>query len=328
MRLASIGFEDRERVGFALGDGALVGIDDAWETAGLGVAPATLLELVEGGPALRDDLDRAFAAAVGAGDALPRIPLSAVHWRPPVCRPSKIVGVALNNAAFAPAAHRYFEKPAFFLKPSSCLIGHGDAIEVGADYGLTHPEAELACVIGRRARRLDPDEALSAVFGYAIFDDVTCPGMKDRDSIHLKVPAGLPGSTPVAWRELRSPEDREILLTYHARSKGADTFGPMGPWLVTADDVPDPNDLAVRVWLGDELVTEDHTANLSFSVAEVLARLTATMTLEPGDVVHFGTAVNPVKYGLRDADIHRLDGPIAIEIDGLGRLENPVVHLP
>ena len=327
MRLASFRFDDRERVGFEVGPSALAALDVAWPAAGLGEPPATLLELIEAGDRGRRDLDRCRAHALGHPDEVPHIPVEAVHWRPPVRRPSKVVGVALNNAAFAPAAHRYFEKPAFFLKPPSCLIGHGDPIEVGADYGLTHPEAELACVIGRRLRRASEDTCREAVFGYAIIDDVTCPGMKDRDSIHLKIPAGMPGERRIDWRELRSPEDGDVYLTYHARSKGADTFGPMGPWLVTADEVPDPHALGVRVWMGDDLVTEDHTGSLSFRVPEVLAHLAASMTLEPGDVVHFGTAVNPVKYGLRQADLSHLDGPVAIEIDGLGRLENPVVRI-
>jgi 2-keto-4-pentenoate hydratase/2-oxohepta-3-ene-1,7-dioic acid hydratase in catechol pathway len=327
MRLASFEYEGRERVGFAVDEGLLVGLDDAWRAAGLGPAPETLLALVEGGSAAGAALAQAYAAVRASPSAAIRIPASEIRWRPPVRRPSKIVGVALNNSAFAPVAHRYFEKPAFFLKPPSCLIGHGEPIEVGANYGLTHPEAELACVIGRRARCLDPSEALGAVFGYAIFDDITSPGMKDEDSVHLQVPAGARGGTPPDWRALRSPDDRDVFLTYHARSKGADTFGPMGPWLVTADEVRDPNSLGVRVFLGDELVTEDHTGQLSFPVSEVLAHLSAVMTLEPGDVVHFGTAVNPVRYGLRDVNLHRLGGPVAIEIDGLGRLENPVVHL-
>ena len=327
MRLASVAFEERERVGFELGQGRLVGLDDAWHAAGLRDAPASMLELLEAGPSAREDLGTAHAHVRLHPDEVPQIPTEDVQWRPPVRRPSKIVGVALNNSAFAPAAHRYFERPAFFLKPPSCLIGHGDAIEIREGYGLTHPEAELACVIGERLQRAPADECRDAVFGYSIIDDVTCPGMKDRDSIHLKVPAAGPSEGAIEWREVRSSHDADVYLTYHARSKGADTFGPIGPWLVTADEVPDPHALGVRVYLGDELITEDHTGNLSFRVPDVLSHLSSTMTLEPGDIVHFGTAVNPVKYGLRDADLSRLDGPVAIEIDGIGRLETPVVHI-
>ena len=326
MRLASVAFEGRERVGFELGPGRLVGLDDAWEAAGLGDAPASMLELLEAGSSARANLQTACAHAQRHPGGVPQIPTEAVQWRPPVRRPSKVVGVALNNAAFAPAAHRYFEKPAFFLKPPSCLIGHGDAIEIREGYGLTHPEAELACVIGERLRRAPADECRDAIFGYSIIDDVTCPAMKDRDSIHLKVPTASSSERAIEWREVRSASDADVFLTYHARSKGADTFGPIGPWLVTADEVPDPHALGVRVYLGDELITEDHTGNLSFQVPEVLSHLSGTMTLEPGDIVHVGTAVNPVKYSLRDADLSRLDGPVAIEIDGIGRLETPVVR--
>lgn len=325
MRFATVRADGRELVVFEGPDGRLVDLAESWHAAGAdGEAPATLLELVERGT---DGLLGARAAALAPVSAASSWSPEEVRWLPPIRRPSKIVGVAINNSLIAAAAYRYFEEPAFFFKPPSSLIGHGEAIEVEVGYGLTHPEPELACVIAKSSKGLSEDEALDAVFGYSIINDITSPGLKDRDSIHLKVPAGVPGAESVSgWREIRGEEDRDIFLTYHARSKGADTFGPMGPWLTTADQVGDPNNLSVKGWLGDELGTEDSTSALSFTVQRVLSHLTRTMTLEPGDIVHFGTAARPVKYTLREMDITRVDGDLSVEIDGLGTLRNPIVR--
>jgi 2-keto-4-pentenoate hydratase/2-oxohepta-3-ene-1,7-dioic acid hydratase in catechol pathway len=117
------------------------------------------------------------------------------------------------------------------------------------------------------------------------------------------------------------------MVTYHVRSKGADTFGPMGPWLVTADEIPDPNKLGVKLWLAEELMTVDNTASLSFSIAQVISHLSQTVTLEPGDIVHFGTAADPSRYALREINITRMGGPLTVEIERIGRLTNPVALL-
>ena len=262
----------------------------------------------------------ALEAAIVRGDARA---IAADRWLPPVS-PGKIVGVALNNSSFAPMAFRYFKTPAFFMKAPSSLVGHGDPVVVRPDYGLTHPEAELACVIGKRASRLTLSNALDAVFGYTIINDVTSVGLKDEDSMHLEFEREPAGYTDPGWRRQRSGEDWDLYLTYHFRSKCTDTFGPIGPWVTTADDVPDPDNLAITAWLGDRLIAQDSTANLSFSIAEVLVHLTRYSTLEPGDVVHFGTAVDPARYALREANILADPSEMCIEIERLGTLRSPV----
>ncbi len=326
MKLATFRFEGRERIGLATAEDAIVDLGEAFEATGTAGPPGTLLELVEAGPELRATLEAVHAAAHRI--PLRRISVAEVAWLPPIRRPSKVIGVALNNAIFSKLAYRYFEEPSFFLKPPSALVGHGEPIEIAEEYGLTHPEPELACIIGRRARRIAERDALDHVFGYTIINDVTSPGLKDRDSLHLEMPPGIPGVTDeIPWRRQRCAGDRDLFLTYHARSKGCDTFGPIGPWLVTADEIPNPNQLGIRAWLGDSLVTEDSTANLSFPVEHVIAHLSRYMTLEPGDVVHFGTAANPARYTLREADMSRLGGPLSIAIERLGTLSNPVTRI-
>lgn len=251
-------------------------------------------------------------------------PIVPDQWLPPLAKPGKIIGVAMNNSAFAKPSFRYFEAPAFFMKSPSSLIGHGEPIIMREEYGLTHPEAELACVIGRRGSHLDVETARDIIFGYTIINDITSVGLKDEDSLHLEFNSANPGQSPADWRRARDKDDWDVFLTYHFRSKCTDTFGPIGPWITTADAVPDPDALGIRAWLGDRQIAEDSTANLSFSIAQVLAHLSRYATLEPGDIVHFGTAIDPRRYALREANILRDPSDIRIEIDGLGTLTNPV----
>ena len=266
-------------------------------------------------------LERKTLEQIASGEIAAVTP---AKWLPPVARPGKIIGVAMNNSAFAGPSFRYFDKPAFFMKSPSSLIGHGEAVIMREDYGLTHPEAELACVIGRRASHLDVATARDVVFGYTIMNDITSVGLKDKDSLHLEFATANPGQSPAEWRRARDEHDWDVYLTYHFRSKCTDGFGPLGPWITTADAVPDPDNLSIHAWLGDRQIAEDSTANLSFSVAEVLAHLTRYATLEPGDIVHFGTAIDPRCYALREANILRDPSDMRIEIEGLGTLINPV----
>ena len=314
MRLASVFIAERPAVVAQAPGGTIV---DAG--ALLGRADIGMDELIADAPAVLGEL----AEHLEQGEP---VPVEQVRWRAPSPRPSKIVGVAVNNSTIARIAHRPATEPAYFLKPPSALTGHGEPIIVDRGWGLTHPEPELAAVIGRRTRAVAPEDALEAVFGFTIINDITSPGLKARDSMELVPPRAM--NQDLSWRERHGEDDHSIYLTYHARSKGCDTFAPMGPWLVTRDEVDDPNRLAVNGFLGDELVVTDTTANLTFSVETVIAHLSAHMTLDPGDVVHFGTATHPnqpERYpGLWALDMSRLDEPHGVEIEGIGRLENPV----
>lgn len=277
--------------------------------------------------------DRRLAAAVGeriaavAAGATVYSP-DEVRWLPPSPRPSKIVGVALNNALGNQFAHRAPTEPAYFLKPPSALVGHREPIVIEDDYGLTHPEPELAAVIGRRIRRASGTDAADAIFGYTIINDITSPALKDRDSMALELP--LPIGAPPQWRQTSAADEHHLHLTYHARSKGCDTFAPMGPWLVTTDELPDPSELAVRGLLDDVEVLLDSTARLTFPSSEVVAHLSHYMTLEPGDVVHFGSAFMPAKPdrfpNIRAIDLSTIGDVVSVEIDGIGRLDNPVLR--
>ncbi len=272
---------------------------------------------------------RALASVIADGHHTTPVDPADIEWLPPVTDPSKIVGVALNNDVFNYLAARKMTAPMYFLTPPSAMTGHGTHIEVDPAWGLVHPEPELAAVIGATLKRATPEDAAAAVFGYTIINDISSPGLKSDDSVELVMPEGMTVDEP--WRTMRGDDDRSLYLTYHARSKGTDTFAPIGPWIVTADEITRPNDLTVRGYLDDDLVLEDSTANLTFSIPDVIAHLSQTMTLTPGDIVHFGTAARPALPDrfptIRSIDLTRHGHRVSVEISGLGRLENPIRRL-
>ncbi|MGE0742631.1 MAG: fumarylacetoacetate hydrolase family protein [Hyphomonadaceae bacterium] len=308
MKLATVRHAGVDRPAFIV-EGRAILLSEAFEAAGR-IAPASTLALVEREDEGRADLEAAWRAA----EQLEGMPARSVHWRPPV-RGYKIVSTAINNAGVAKLAAVVPQNPPFFLKPSSAMIGHGETILIRPDYGLTHPEAELAIVIGRRVKHLTHANALGAVFGYTIINDITSITLKSEDTYVFPSPGGDPPPPGFEWGDMQ--------LTYHARSKGTDTFAPIGPWIMGRDEIDDPNCLGVRVFMGDELVTSDNTANLRYSVQDVLVWASRYFTLEPGDIVHMGTAAAG-RYSLRELDLQAWDGPLAVEIDGIGRLNNPI----
>jgi 2-keto-4-pentenoate hydratase/2-oxohepta-3-ene-1,7-dioic acid hydratase in catechol pathway len=212
-------------------------------------------------------------------------------------RPGKVLAIARNYADHA--AERGTAPPAeptAFLKPSSCLIGPGDAIVLPALSAEVDFEAELAVVIGRAARHVPAARALEHVAGYTILNDVTARDLQRTDG---------------QW----------------ARAKGMDTFGPVGPRLVAAADVPDPHALRIRLWLSGELMQDGSTGDMVHRVPKLVEHLSAAFTLEPGDLIATGTPAG-VGAGRTPPRFLRPGDVVRIEIDGLGVLENPVVAAP
>jgi 2-keto-4-pentenoate hydratase/2-oxohepta-3-ene-1,7-dioic acid hydratase in catechol pathway len=313
MKLATYKIGADTQVGFALGE-RLVPLGAAFRAAGLGAAPPTMLALIEGGAAGLAALAKAYVAATSVTEAHRQ---SDVEWLPPV-RGYKILAVAINNSGVAKLASVVAKHPPFFMKAGSSLIGHGQKLVIRPDYGLTHPEAELAVVIGQHCKNLTAETALDAVFGYTIINDITSITMKSEDTYVFPAPKSGPTPPGFEWGDMQ--------LTYHARSKSTDGFGPMGPWIVTRDEIANPNRLAVKVFMAEEEVTADNTANLRYSVQEVLVWASRYFTLEPGDVIQLGTAAAG-RYSLRELDLQVWDGPLAIEIEGIGRISNPIERI-
>lgn len=304
------------RVGLAEVDGAVavlarVSDDEAAVVEGIGSLDAVFLG-VHSPAQLRD----AVAAALEAGR---RVPLARIAWLPPVRRPGKILCVALNNSANPDRIMSGPDTPAMFVKPSSSLIGSGRPIRLREDMGRVHPEPELAVVIGEGGADIPVERALAHVFGYTVFDDLTSPTLRDADTFHYRAihpdPAAADGIRYVdSW------------VSYPARYKGSDTFGPLGPWIATSDEIPDPHALRITCRHDGRLVTDDSTANLRFSVAEVISFASRYLTLEPGDVIAMGTALKRSARGgaVQNVDLNRLGGVLDVEIEGVGRLSNPV----
>jgi 2-keto-4-pentenoate hydratase/2-oxohepta-3-ene-1,7-dioic acid hydratase in catechol pathway len=316
MRLSTYKEDGQVKIGFAVSDEALVAVADAYQDAGLGVSPESMLELIELPETQKPKLQRAWQVALRNPTLRRRN--DTVEWLPPV-QPRKILGVPINNAGAAKLASVCPDIPNFFLKPSSCLIGHKQAIVVRPEYGLTHPEAELAVVIGQRSKGLSPEHAMDAVFGFTIINDVTSVTLKSGDTFVFPAPAARGGRPQPGF------EHGDLHLTYHARSKGCDTFGPCGPWIVTKDEVPNPDHVAVRVFLEGEECTTDNTANLRFGVEWVVSWASQFFTLEPGDMLHLGTSTAG-KYGMRELDFQSWDGPCSIVMEGIGTLSNPILR--
>jgi 2-keto-4-pentenoate hydratase/2-oxohepta-3-ene-1,7-dioic acid hydratase in catechol pathway len=312
VKLASFRAAGADRIGVAL-EGGIADLAEIID------APGEMIGFIASGRL--PELARSLAKGDASRHAL--YSPDEIEWLPPVRTPSKVVCLALNNRSLdaikikAPTDH-----PAFFLKPCTALTGHRTAIRIKRRFGFTHPEPELAVVIGKRLCDATPDEAIAGVFGYSILNDVTCVGMREEDCFSL--------------RYFRPEDDRMVEgvahTSYPGRYKASDTFAPMGPWLVTADEIPDPAALSIQCRMDDRLVASDHTGNYVWSVPDALSHISQTMTLLPGDVVSMGTAVGgdqddpaaPHIPGVTRCDINGFKGTIAIEIAGLGTLTNTV----
>ncbi|HWL59678.1 MAG TPA: fumarylacetoacetate hydrolase family protein [Microbacteriaceae bacterium] len=284
------------------------------DEAALLAAPYRDLDaLIEATPA---DRDAAVQAAIEHGS---RIKVSDIAWLPPVRRPGKVLCVALNNSANPDRIMRGPDTPAMFVKNSSSLIGSGRSIITKSKYGRVHPEPELVAVIGKGGADIAVEEAYDHVFGYTIINDLTSPTMRDADTFHYRAIHPDPES-PDGIRYVDS------WVSYPGRYKGSDTFGPIGPWVVTTDDIPDPHTLQITCSHNGNLITDDNTANLRFSVAEVISFASGYMTLEAGDLISMGTALKKSAKGgaVQNVDLTKLGGVIEVSIERIGTLSNPV----
>jgi 2-keto-4-pentenoate hydratase/2-oxohepta-3-ene-1,7-dioic acid hydratase in catechol pathway len=209
--------------------------------------------------------------------------ISEVRLLPPVI-PTKIVCVGQNYLGHieelgAPVP----QEPIIFFKPPSCLIGHENSIIYARDAERIDYEGELAIVIKHRMKSVNESDTLNYVLGYSCFNDVTERNMVAKNPFLLSL------------------------------SKGFDSFGPFGPWIVT--DL-DPNQLLLKTYLNGEIKQQDNTKNCVFSVQQVLSFISKYMTLFPGDIVITGTpqGIAPMKSG----------DTVEVEIEGIGTLRNTV----
>ncbi len=259
----------------------------------------------------------------------PVIDLTDADWMAPNPRPSKILGCAVNNNELNRKAYKPMTAPMFFIKGRSALTGHNKPINLLREHGQSIPEPEPVVVFSKVAKNIDPSRALDYVFGYTLTNDVTASGVKfGQDAIALKQTPDLVKPHHMAWRERFGEDDTYLFFIYHAKSKAADTFAAMGPWLTTRDEIADPNRLTIRGYIDGECYTEDSTANYFFTVQRVIAEATKWFTIEPGDCIHTGTAAKGTAKHPRGnigTYLGQYNGKLTdVEIEGLGRLSNRI----
>ena len=256
--------------------------------------PATMRELLDGGGKL---LER--ARNVDAGQA-PSYPLADVRLEAPVPNPGKFLAIGMNYRKHVEEARRggvqVPDSQVWFNKQVSCINGPFDPVHLPKVSDKLDYEAELGVVIGRRCRHVPARDARSVIAGYLVVNDVSV-----RD-----------------W-QMRSPT-----MTL---GKSFNTTGPIGPWIVTDDEVADPQALAMRMLVNGELRQETTTDQMIHGICDQIAYLSTVMTLEPGDLIATGTpsgigaAMTPPSF-LKAGDLMR------VEIDGIGHIENLVIPEP
>ncbi len=284
MRLATFTHQQRTRIG-VIRDDTVIDLS----TAGSGL-PTDMLALLAGGPSALDEVRRVADQA----DRSQALPLSEVHLRAPVPLPGKVLAIGLNYLDHIREMGRQPpEHQIWFNKQHNCVTGPHDPINRPAVSEALDYEGELCMVIGRRCKHVPAERAHEVIAGFCVGNDVSV-----RD-----------------W-QMRTPT--------MVMGKSFDTHGPLGPWLVTADEIADPQKLMIRTRVNGELRQECSTSEMVFTCREQIAHLTQAFTLDPGDVIFTGTprgvgaAYDPPRY-LKVGD------RVQIEIEGVGALDNKVV---
>ena len=226
-------------------------------------------------------------------NGLPKPDRAEIELCAPVPRPNKIICIGLNYRDHARESGAEIPKsPIIFSKFPTCAIGANEAILLPKKSEQVDYEAELAFIVGRRAKNISKENAMNYVFGYSNFNDVSARDFQFADG---------------QW----------------VRGKSCDTFAPFGEFVATKDEIENPHNLQIQFRLNGETLQNSNTEELIFNIPEIIEFLSASITLEPGDVVATGT---PPGVGFaRKPPVFLKDGDIAeVEIEGLGILRNPV----
>lgn len=258
----------------------------------VGLRPAgfsSLLSVIEGGPAALIRVQQVLAGS----DSIHVVPLSSAKLLAPLPRPPKIVCIGLNYRAHALESKAEIPKvPTVFAKYATAVIGPGENIILPRKSNKLDYEAEVAFVIGKGGRHISQDRWQEHIFGYMNFNDV-------------------------------SARDFQKATSQWTIGKTFDSFAPMGPCLVTADEVPDPHALEISLTVNGEVRQQSNTRELIFNIPALIEYLSSVFTLEPGDVVSTGTpagvgfSYNPPRW-LKPGD------QAVVRVEGLGELSNPV----
>ena len=258
--------------------------------------PPTMVDFLEAGAAA---MERAKSVSTGTTG---KIPLAEVRLEAPVPNPGKFLGIGGNTKSHleevkaAGIPLRFSPYQTWFNKQVTCINGpYGDIHMPDVSSELDY-EGEMAMVIGKRCRNIPKEDAYGVVAGYTICNDVSV-----RD-----------------W-QLRAPTT--------TLGKSFDTHGPVGPWIVTTDEIPDPHDLALKTWVNGEIRMDGRTDEFLHNCDEMIAELSSVFTLEPGDILTTGS---PAGVGaLMDPPQFLVVGDVVrVEVEGIGVIENRVIQAP
>ncbi len=279
-------------------------VDVARFGARIGVAlPSTMLDFIDLGPMAVAHLGSALDGADAAQLVGCSMPASNATLLAPIPRPRKnVFGIGLNYTEHVAESARSLDtskelpqEPVIFSKPPTAVIAWNDPIRHNADVTQQLDwETELAVIIGSRAQRVSKEAALDHVFGYTIINDVSA-------------------------RDCRRAGQWIV-------SKGQDSFAPMGPAIVTADEIPDPHTLGLKTWVNGVEKQSGNTKYMLFGVRELIADISSVMTLEPGDIIATGTPAG-VGAGREPQEFMWPGDVVESEIEKIGRLRNPIIKV-
>lgn len=283
-------------------DRLIIDVEHFGEVYGLPL-PSTMLDLIDMGSVALEQLDEALVDADQSDLVGTSVPVSNTKLLAPIPRPRKnIFGIGLNYTEHVAESARSLDtsaelpqKPVIFSKPPTAVCAWDDPIRHNADVTqMLDWETELAVVIGSRAHRVAQEDALSHVFGYTIVNDVSA-------------------------RDCRRAGQWIV-------SKGQDSFAPMGPAIVTVDEIPDPQNLNIQTWVNGVEKQNGNTKFMLFNVKELISDISSVMTLEPGDIIATGT---PSGVGAgRDPQEFMWPGDVVESyVEKIGRLRNPIIKV-
>lgn len=288
MKLARFTRADQTSVGLVR-DGRVIELSHV-----LPDAPTNLVDVLAAGAALRQRINAALAQQpAGAGHALSEVKLEA-----PIANPQKYLAIGMNYQDHADEAERAGiaipKNQLWFNKQVSCITGpyspvYKPRVSQKMDY-----EAEMGVVIGKRCRYVSEADARSVVAGYFVSNDLTA-------------------------------REWQFASQTYTLGKSFDTHGPIGPWITTHDEIEDPHNLMMRLWVNGVKKQEQNTGNMIYNIWQQIHHLSQVMTLEPGDLIATGTCAN---VGIATGSFLQPGDVVKVEIDKLGYIENRVIEEP
>ncbi|GHH97833.1 fumarylacetoacetate hydrolase family protein [Neobacillus kokaensis] len=294
MRLATFIKNENQRVAVEI-DNRLYDIEETAKKNQWDEIITDVMQVIQFSPAQLEDFKKKVEEAV-ANETAVLIEKEELEWGPCVTHPHKIICVGLNYRKHADETNApYPEFPILFNKFDNTLTGHLKDIAIPAETNELDYEVELGIVIGKKTKHVAKEEALSHVFGYCTVNDLSA-------------------------RDLQMRTHQWLL------GKTCDDFSPVGPYLVTSDEVEDPNNLNLKTYVNDEVRQNSNTSDMIFSCAEIVSYISQYMTLEPGDLILTGTPAGVV-FGLpADQRVYIQPGDVVtVEIEKLGRLTNKFI---